>query len=101
MTMMPAAMPPCHIEAVEGNGMVRLEAVLDSREIAEGQYTLVVRSSGSGNVSTTQQGGEFAAGDLDNGRLATVVVSAGKAGWSAQLSVYSQDGKLVCTTSRS
>ncbi|MCB4771532.1 hypothetical protein LGR54_23255 [Ancylobacter sp. Lp-2] len=99
MIVSAAAMPPCHIEVVERNGMVRLEAVLDSHDVAKGQYVLVVRSGTSDNVSTSRQGGEFEVGDLENGRLATAYVGA--AGWSAQLKVYAHDGKLVCTSSKS
>ncbi|GAB4069950.1 hypothetical protein KHC28_19165 [Ancylobacter sonchi] len=99
MIMTAAAMPPCHIEVVERNGMVKLEAVLDSQDVAKGQYVLVVRSGASGNVSTSRQGGEFEVGDLENGRLATAYVGA--AGWTAQLRVYGHDGKLVCTTTKS
>lgn len=99
MIVAAATIPPCHIEAVERNGFVKLEAVLDGHLVEKGQYVLVVRSGASDNVSTSRQGGEFEAGELENGRLATAYVGA--AGWSAQLKVYSHDGKLVCTTSKS
>lgn len=100
MTTTPATLPPCHIEALERNGLVRLEAVLDARDIAAGEYVLDVRAGGSGNVATTRQSGEFDVAELDDGRLATVHVTAGAGGWSARLQVFSQDGRLLCTAAR-
>ena len=89
----------CVIRATSENGLLRLEAVAQSRKSAIGNYNLSILKQSATGTSQNMQAGEF---NLKSGReqiLTTVVLDGSALGhYRAKLSLESNVGSVSCSS---
>ena len=85
----------CGVVTSTQNGMLTIQGTILSPEPLSGSYQLSVRSSGGGNSSNINQGGNFAAAANQETTLGQVMINA-NANPKVELEVTANGTKLDC-----